>query len=121
MPALPPAANPPPQPPSHGAQSCRDQAKDVLPPRRARPLQNAPTSAARPPPLQTIDHLIRKAGYNGAAVLVRCGLKVTRYQSTTCSLWYEDYSKLCCENGSEAPRRLRGGKQSPLVTVSASQ
>lgn len=71
--------------------------------------------------MQTIDHLIRKAGYNGAAVLVRCGLKVTRYQSTTCSLWYEDYSKLCCENGSEAPRRLRGGKQSPLVTVSASQ
>lgn len=86
----------------------------------ARRLNGSPASAACLL-LQTIDHLIRKAGYNGATVVVRSGLKVTRYQSTAYSLWYEDYSKLCCENSSEAPRRQRGGKQSPLVTVSASQ
>lgn len=51
----------------------------------------------RPPSLpQTLDHLIRKAGFAGAPVLVRSSttLRVTRYVSTTCSLTYDEYRAL---------------------------
>jgi AMMECR1 domain-containing protein len=44
---------------------------------------------------QTIDSLIRKAGYAGYATPeLRKGLSVTRYKSTTCTLSYEEYSSL---------------------------
>lgn len=43
---------------------------------------------------QTLDHLIRKAGYVGAARLLdRASFKVQRYQSTTKTLTYEDWAK----------------------------
>lgn len=44
--------------------------------------------------LQTMDHLIRKAGFLGPALIVRNSLRITRYQSTAFSLTYEEYSKL---------------------------
>ena len=63
-----------------------------------------------------MDHLIRKAGFNGASVSVRSMLKVTRYCSTTCSLSYEEYAVLKEGSGSGG-RRLHLKKQHPLVAV----
>jgi hypothetical protein len=77
--------------------------------------------------------LIRKAGFEGSALLVRASLKVTRYQSTAYSLTHEEYldsistsstssaaaaGRAAAKEGSG--RRLPLPKQQPLVTVSAS-
>ena len=90
-----------------------------------------------PASVQTVAHLIRKAGFEGSALLVRGSLKVTRYQSTAFSLTHEEYlasiSGSTCSitvNGSReavaaaakegSGRRLPLPEQQPLVTASAS-
>lgn len=67
---------------------------------------------------QTIDQLIRKAGFTSTAVTVRSSLRVTRYQSTTCSLTYDEYCKL--KDREHAGSKVLLHKQQ-LVTVSAAQ
>jgi hypothetical protein len=64
-----------------------------------------------------MDHLIRKAGFLGPAVMVRNALRITRYQSTTYSLTYEEYSKLkdSAHAGKGAPC------QQTLITVAAAK
>ena len=82
--------------------------------------------------MQTVAHLIRKAGFEGSALLVRGSLKVTRYQSTAYSLTHEEYlasisssttassSRAAAAAKEGSGRRLPLPKQQPLVTVSAS-
>ncbi|KAI7841020.1 hypothetical protein COHA_005248 [Chlorella ohadii] len=67
---------------------------------------------------QTLDHLIRKAGYAGSPIAVRASatLKVTRYQSTTFSLTYDEYQRLT-EEGQQGAIKLR--RQRQLVAVGA--
>jgi AMMECR1 domain-containing protein len=43
---------------------------------------------------QTIDRLVRKAGCAAPGAELRARVRVTRYQSTTCALSYEEYVKL---------------------------
>lgn len=44
---------------------------------------------------QALDNLIQKSGYGGQLMSrVRQHVKLTRYQSTTCTLTYEEYCKL---------------------------
>jgi uncharacterized protein (TIGR00296 family) len=44
---------------------------------------------------ETLDHLVRKAGCReGATSRVLKSVKLTRYQSTACSMSYEEYGKL---------------------------
>lgn len=73
-------------------------------------------------PCQTLDHLIRKAGYSGPAVAVRgsASLRVTRYQSSTCALTYEEFTKLAAEAEAGSPRTRRLRKQQTLVAVQSS-
>ncbi len=75
-------------------------------------------SPARSGLSQTIDQLIRKAGFTSTAVTVRSSLRVTRYQSTTCSLTYDEYCKL--KDREHAGSKVLLHKQQ-LVTVSAAQ
>jgi hypothetical protein len=87
-------------------------------------------AACPPPSAQTVAHLIRKAGFEGSALLVRASLKVTRYQSTAYSLTHEEYLDSISTSSAAAAgraaakegsgRRLPLPKQQPLVTVSAS-
>lgn len=42
----------------------------------------------------TMEQLVRKAGCTAASTSVRRGIKLTRYQSTTCTLSYEQYLKI---------------------------
>lgn len=54
---------------------------------------------------ETLDHLIRKSGCrDGSNVTVLKSIKLTRYQSTACSLSYDDYTKL------KEPRMFRANK-----------
>jgi AMME syndrome candidate gene 1 protein len=53
---------------------------------------------------QTIDRLMRKAGCTAAGPELRARVKVTRYQSTTCALSYQEYARLRKGAG-----RVRGG------------
>ena len=43
---------------------------------------------------QTLEHLIRKAGCTAGASAVRKNIALTRYQSATCTLNYEEYLQL---------------------------
>jgi hypothetical protein len=58
---------------------------------------NAPSPPARRPREgwtheETIESLVRKAGFDGAlSAALKDGLKVTRYQSSLCSMHYEQY------------------------------
>lgn len=76
---------------------------------------------------QTLDHLIRKAGYSGPPLAVRAsaGLRVTRYRSTATSLSHQEYRRLKEEAaagaGSGGGRRLRLPTEQPMVAVSATQ
>ena len=74
----------------------------------------------QPPGAQTIDQLIRKAGFIGATTSVRSSLRVMRYQSTSSSLTYEEFSTLrehaVGAGGLPIPR-----KQHRQATVSAAQ
>jgi AMMECR1 domain-containing protein len=57
----------------------------------------------------TLDAAVRKAGCSGAAAvggIARASLRVTRYQSTTCTLGYDEYARMRSP-GSE-PRTTRG-------------
>lgn len=41
---------------------------------------------------QTLEHLVRKSGcVAGVSAKIRGSLRLTRYQSTTCTLTYEEY------------------------------
>ena len=65
---------------------------------------------------QTLDHLIRKAGYGGPPSSARARLRMTRYQSTTCALSYDEY---CRHREPAHGRRFRARQQ--LVAVGAAQ
>lgn len=53
----------------------------------------------------TLDHLVRKAGCReGATPRVLKAIKLTRYQSTACSMTYDEYIKL------KDPKLFRTGK-----------
>ncbi|PRW61176.1 hypothetical protein C2E21_0267 [Chlorella sorokiniana] len=67
---------------------------------------------------QTLDHLIRKAGHTGSPVTVRASatLKVTRYQSTTFSLTYDEYQRVK-EDEQHGAVKLR--RQRQMVAVGA--
>eukprot|EP00887_Chlorella_sp_A99_P006014 scaffold27.g6014.t1 len=65
--------------------------------------------------VQTLDHLVRKAGFAGPAVTVRSYLQITRYQSTACSLTYEEYARLKQQQRSRLPR----ASKQKLISVPA--
>lgn len=57
---------------------------------------------------QTLEHLVRKSGYTAGFKSVRSAIKLTRYQSTTCTLSYDEYKAL------KEPRLFRkGSKERP--------
>lgn len=67
---------------------------------------------------QTLDHLILKAGYTCSPITVRTSttLKVTRYQSTTFSLTYDEYQQVK-EEAQRGALKLR--RQQHMVAVGA--
>lgn len=57
----------------------------------------------------TLDAAVRKAGCSGAATvggIARAALRVTRYQSTTCTLGYDEYARM--RSLRSEPRTRRG-------------
>lgn len=57
---------------------------------------------------ETLNSLIRKAGYNGRVDDVIDTLRVTRYKSAKHSLTFDEYHKLRTDQGVQIPIRVRG-------------
>ena len=77
-----------------------------------------------PARLQTLHHLVRKAGYAGAAAAVLGSLRVTRYRSTAFSLTYAEYARGAgAADGGSAPwrRHASSARKPQLVTVTTAQ
>lgn len=70
--------------------------------------------------METLEHLIRKAGCHGSDVTkIRRSLKLVRYQSTTFTLSYDEYLKVSSPKAYRGAEKAEKSKAEEAITVPA--